>query len=928
MKHALLIFGINLFFFSTHAQRGLVTGIVSDSTTTLPSATVMLLQTSDSTLVNFGVTNNQGVFEIKNVNYGNYFLKITFVGLVSHVSRVTVDKPVVDVRTIKMYSKPQQLAEVIILGEKSPVTVKRDTIEFNAGSFKTQPNANVEDLIKKMPGMEVENDGTIRAQGEQVQRVTVDGREFFGRDPKLATRNLPADAVEKVQVFDRKSDQAQFTGIDDGQKEKTINLELKEEKRNGAFGTLMAGAGTEGRFQGRASINKFQKSQQLSFLGMGNNVNEQGFSLSDYMNFSGGSQQMMGGGGGTMRIQIDGAQSGVPLNFGGRQNGIMTNYAGGLNFNKDFSPKTQLNSSYFYSYLDQNLLRSIDRINYLPIGSYNFTQNSKQLSNSDNHRVNLTLDQKLDSANSFKLTASASYNEANQAYQTNSATTLPDGTLQNEGSNTSTTNSNGLNFNSNLLLRHRFPKKGRTISGNLTFGVNNSESEGTLQSTNQYYTTPGETLDIAQTNSQLNENQAYGANVSYTEPLGNRKYLEASYNIRTNLNQVDRQVWDESAGARTFNQNLSSLYESNYLFSRPALNLRINKLKYNFVVGAAWQQTRLKGELKLQGVNIDRTFENILPSARFNYDFSNFKHLRLDYETSMREPTIQQLQPVVDNSDPLNVYVGNPQLQPSYQHRLLAHWTMFNPASFTSLFSMVRFNYESNAIVNAQNTDLVSFVRTTQPVNVANNYSVNGDISIGFRIKPLNSRINIGPQVETATGINILNEEENDFTQQSVGGSVRYNYSFKEVISIDLVANLDRQTTEYGFATLQDQEFFNQTYTAEASLSVLKNYQLYSDFNYYVYESKTNDFSQAIPILNISFSRFILKNKTGELKVGVMNLLDRSQSVVQTASSNYLQQETVNNLGRYFMFSFTYSLNKQLNPMAGRPGGGFRMIRR
>src|SRR5205085_275873 len=178
-------------------------------------------------------------------------------------------------------------------------------------------------------------------KGEQVQRVTVDGKEFFGRDPKLATRNLPADAVDKVQVFDRKSEQSQFTGIDDGQREKTINLELKEEKRNGAFGTMMAGYGTNDRYTGKANINRFSKGKQLSFLGMGNNVNEQGFSINDYMNFTGGSQQMMSGGGGSMQLTFDGNNAGgVPLNFGGRQNGIITNYAGGLNFNQVVSKKT------------------------------------------------------------------------------------------------------------------------------------------------------------------------------------------------------------------------------------------------------------------------------------------------------------------------------------------------------------------------------------------------------------------------------------------------------------------------------------------------------------------------------------------------------------------------------------------------------------
>jgi hypothetical protein len=268
----------------------------------------MLLSQKDSTLVNFGVSDKSGLFEIKNVSVGDYFLKVTFVGYATYQKRISAVGAGGDINvgSIKMIPQDRELEELVIKGEKAPVTVKRDTIEFNAGSFKVKANANVEDLLKKLPGVEVETDGTVRAQGEQVQRVMVDGREFFGRDPKLATRNLPADAVEKVQVFDKKSDQSIFTGIDDGQKEKTINLELKEEKRNGAFGNMMAGAGTDDRFQAKANINRFGKGKQLSFLGMGNNVNEQGFSFSDFLNFTGGSQQMMGGGGGgRVNIQLD-----------------------------------------------------------------------------------------------------------------------------------------------------------------------------------------------------------------------------------------------------------------------------------------------------------------------------------------------------------------------------------------------------------------------------------------------------------------------------------------------------------------------------------------------------------------------------------------------------------------------------------------------
>ena len=341
--------------------------------------------------------------------------------------------------------------------------MKRDTIEFNATAFKTNKNANVEELLKKLPGVEVDHEGNVTAQGEQVKRVTVDGKDFFGgRDPKLATRNLPADAVDKVQVLDRKSDQAIFSGVDDGQREKAINLELKEEKRHGAFGNVLGGYGTDNRYQAKANINRFDKGKQLSFLGMANNINERGFSIDDYMNFTGGSQQMMGGG--QVRIQIDGdSQNGVPLNFGNRANGIFETYAGGLNFNNEFNKKTELNGSYFYNFLDQDKLQTISRENFLQDGKFIYEERTQQNNTNDNHRASITLDHKIDSANSIRFSTNLNYNETNTDTHTMSQNMTPEQTVLNENISHSISDGITTTLNSTLLFRHKFAKKGEKL---------------------------------------------------------------------------------------------------------------------------------------------------------------------------------------------------------------------------------------------------------------------------------------------------------------------------------------------------------------------------------------------------------------------------------------------------------------------------------
>jgi hypothetical protein len=925
----ILALGIFLLGHAVAAQKFTLKGQLADSAgAPLASATVLLLNPKDSSLVNFAASNSRGYFEMKNINRSNYLFKVTYVGYLPLTIPISPrpEESIVDLGLLNMEVDRRILDEVTIRAERAPVTIKKDTIEFNAGSFKTKPNAMVEDLLKQMPSIEVDNDGTIRAQGEQVQQVTVDGREFFGRDPKLATRNLPADAVDKVQVFDKKSDQAAFTGIDDGQRSKTINLELKEEKRNGAFGNMMAGAGNDKRFTSRLSLNRFSKGSQFSVLGMGNNINEQGFSIDDYMNFSGGSQQMMSGG--AVRLQFNGTNdSGIPLNFGGRNNGLMTNYGGGINLNKDWGKnrKTQVNSSYFYNYLNHDLVQNTLRENFLPNNqNFNFDQLSTQYNTNSNHRVNLILEHRIDSMNSVKWTTNFTFNETDSEVKSLSTTFSPEGTRQNESERLSLSAGATYRLNSTLLYRHRFNKKGRSFATNLVLGLTDTERNGSLSATNTFYIPADSTNTIEQRNYQKNDNQNYGVTVTYTEPLGKRKYLEGNYSISNNRNQVTRVVFDIENENEVVNDLLSNSFSSDYLYQRTGVNFRMNRTAFNLTAGVAYQQTSLNGELNPPFEDISRTFSNVLPVVRFNYDFSGTKHLNFDYETSVQEPTIQQLQPVIDNTDPLNIYVGNPSLRPAYNQNWRVNFTTFDPVSFISFFAFVNVDYTTNAITNAQYIN-DQLVRTTIPVNVSSNFRAMADASFSFQVKKINSRFSIGTNVRNFQTISILNDTENEIEQWTKGGNFRYSYRYKEFFDISLAARLNHQKTTYEFDQ-PTQSNVNQTYSSEANLSFLKNYQFNAGFEYLVYQDPANNFRQEIPLLNLSVSRFLLKNKTGELKFSVNNVFDKALGISQQAANNYFERMVSNSLGQYVMLSFTYALNKHLNPMGMRRGGGMMRV--
>jgi outer membrane receptor protein involved in Fe transport len=477
-----------------------------------------------------------------------------------------------------------------------------------------------------------------------------------------------------------------------------------------------------------------------------------------------------------------------------------------------------------------------------------------------------------------------------------------------------------------LLWRHRFGKKGRTLSTNLQFNYGENDRTGFLDAiTRNYSTAPGETL-IKQSSDQLTENMMYGATLSYTEPLGGRKYLEANYTFRKNLNDVERNVSDVGGDDPVYNEQLSNVYDSDYEYHRAGLNFRMNRTKYNFTVGGSVQQTYLQGYLQLRDVAISRDYQNLLPTVRFNYEFSTSKRLSFDYETSVQEPSIQELQPVVDNSDPLNIYEGNPALRPAYSQSWRTNFTTFNPVNFLSFFAFIDVDYVTNAITNSRSIN-DQFISTTKPVNVDNNMSVNGNASLSFPINKIKSRLSFGGNIRNRRSINLLNDIASTINTQSAGGNLRYSYRYKEIFDLSLSARLERQLTDYEFGQ-DDQIFLNNNYTAESNLTILKNYQFSSSFELLQYENQNNNYNQTIPLLNLSVSRFLLKNKTGELKFAVNNLLDKALGVSQTANLNYIERQTTNSLGRIFMVSFTYSINKQLNPMGMRRGGQMMRIMR
>lgn len=919
-------------------KSGTVKGIVFDTIAKQPvsAATITVLQRKDSSLVTFTMTNSRGEFSLSNIPFGDYRLLVTHVNYhnVNKYFVVSESKKETDLANIEVSDKNKVLEEVVIQAEAPPVTLIGDTVQYNAGSFKTKPNSVVEDLLKKMPGIQVEKDGTVKAQGQEVKKVLVDGKEFFGNDPKIATKNLPADAVDKVQVYDRQSDMAQLTGFDDGNSEKTINLKLKKDKKKGVFGKVNAGGGTEGRYQGRFNVNSFKGARQMSVIGMGNNTNAEGFSFMDILNFSGGMSQLGGSGsGGNVNINISSNDATSGMMGGGNNNAINTSLAGGANYNNIIGTKMEVQSNYFYSRYNPVTDQKLRRQYVLPDSTYFYNQDSRTNNRSFSHRFNLTYDYLIDSMHSLKFTPSLSWqNRKNRSFS--DYETLSEELLRsNKGFSDNYSASDGYNFSGTLLFRKKFNRKGRTLSVSVGSTLNESDGNGELESVNQFYKAGNlvKTDSIDQRSNSESEVKGYNTRAVYTEPLFKRSLLELSVSKNESHSVSDKITYDYnkiSGKHDLVNPLLTNNYENIYGAKIAGIRLRTQKKKYNYSLGVTWQNADLEGTIKtgIKDSVINKSFYNLLPNARFQYNFTRFKNLQLDYRASTSQPTVSQLQPVPDISNPLNVKLGNPDLKQEYNHRLNVNYTGMNPFRNKSFFWFSSYSFTNNRIVNYDVVD--SFGRkTTKPVNVDGVYNLNNDISVGWPLRFIKGTLNFNTGVGYSKTIQFINTIRNNIYNFSVDPGIEITRSFKNKFDLTLNGGFTYNKAKYSLQSSLNNEYFTQDYGVDVGWQLPGNFYFSTDFRYTISSQRSAGFNAKVPLWNASFSKLFLKYNRGELKLNVYDLLNENQAIVRNTNSNYIEDQNNRVLKRFFLLGFTYSLNK-MSANAGGPGRGNIILRR
>ena len=912
--------------FSQNAKHVTLSGQVLDSLDgSLGTATVVLLNPIDSVIVSFAITNTDGEFTIRRVPPGDYLLQVSFLSYIPLTTPVSIsdDQEIIDLGNIFLEPVTSALDEVLVKAERIPMTIRKDTISYNAQAFKTKPNDVVEDLLKKLPGVEVEADGTVKAQGEEVKQVLVDGKEFFGRDPQIATKNLPASAVDRVQVFDKKSDMAEFTGIDDGQDEKAINIELKEEHKKGLFGNIAAGYGTDDRYSNKLTLNKFSKNTQISALGMLNNVNQQGFSMNDYVSFAGGLGNLMRSGGG----RISSANSGLPLSDG-LSNGFVNTGSGGLNFNHDFSKKTKLNLSYFYSSVKKDIVQEVLRESILSESNFFSEEDESENSGNGNNRLNTTIEHKIDSTQNIRIRSSLSFNHSDYDILSQSSVLNQLGSLENTGLRDNHAEGKNMNFTSSLIYRKKFNKRGRNITANVSFGASNDEQIALLNSMNEFFgETAGRTMseDIRQDQQQNNDAINYGIDINYTEPFGKGHFLNLGYSRKNFTNKLLKDVYDiTDLDPALYNAELSNHYNRDYVYDRAETGWRWIKNKSNLQIGVNAQRSYLQGEILLnEKVDINKSYFNILPKMSWNYDLANSKSLRFNYNTSVREPSLTQLQPIIDNSNPLNIYIGNPELRPEYSHRMQLRYFSFSQFSMTNFFAMVNATYTDNAIVNARTID-AQFRQTTTPVNVKNDYRITTFTGFGTPLRFIRSRINLNGNFSYNRGRVFVNTIEENTDRYTTSVDLSFDNMTKDILDFRIGTNIRHSLTNYSVSSNLNQDYINHSYYSELNVNLSDTWSIGTKFNYTIYN--TFDETQRIPLWETSISKYVLKRK-GEIKIAAFDILNRNKGITQNIDLNYIEDIRINSLARYFILNFTYAINQMIGQSA-LPKRGVRMIRR
>ena len=898
-KIYLIVIIIFIFALFANAQEqreiGSISGNLIDDNTKEPvsQANIRILSQKDSTYVTGKASDKDGSFSIP-VKNGNYIVQISYIGYTDLFkdTAVTSRNSNIKLGTLSIHEDGVLLSDALVTAKAMEIVVRGDTIEYNADSYKVTESAVIEDLLKKMPGVEIDKDGQITVNGKVVKKMLVDGKEFFSDDPKVASKNLPARMVDKLQVLDRRTDMSMMTGFDDGDEETVINLTVRPGMKEGVFGNAFAGYGSQDRYEGNALVNFMSDGNQLTLLGGLNNTNNAGFS--DLASAMFGSMGGRGGRGG----------------FGG-SSGITKSANGGLNFSKEFSEKLKFGGNIRYGDTDTDRNSSVYTQNLLSSGNTFESETNKSNSYSQNINMDFRLEWEPDTLTKFIFRPNASIYNNKRSEIGKFSTTNAEGDTINHGDSKYFSEGTGKNIGGTLEASRKLGKPGRVISASISGGMNDSENNGTNLSNTFYRTRPDDIIDQRVKNSSSSNNMRLYA--SYVEPLGKNNFLQLAYNYRFNRSESDKDTRTKDLNGQ-YNQ-LDTAYskrlENDFYNQNLELNFRSSREKYNYMLGVSMQPSKSTSKTfraeSLIG-NVSQNVINFAPMAQYNYLWSRQTNLRINYNGRTDQPSVNQLSSVVDVSDPLNISYGNPDLKPTFNHDLRIRYRNFDPVKNRSYMFMTNAGFTVNDIVTSRMTDRETGKKESTYQNVNGNWNANARFMTNQPLGSIKFTLFSMSFASYNNSNGFSNGEKNTSKRLNLGETLGVNYR-SDMFDVSARGNVSYNKVDNTLAGQQNQEYFNYGGNAQTTIYLPKDFIVESDINYSTNSGYADGFEQKELLWNASISKQIFKQKNGTLRFKIYDILKQKSDISRSVTSNYIRDTTTNTLTSYFMFHFVYRFN-------------------
>ena len=950
MKHFALLLSVLIIGLTTLAQ---VKGTVIDSSNNKPidKAVIGLVIKDKPSDTTYTFTNEKGEFSFDPVPASNFAVIITNsgYGTVAKFIPVKQVEKTINIGIVILAPRGKLLDELVV--KSAPIVVKEDTVEYRADAFKVKEGAVVEDLLKKLPGVEVDKDGNVKAQGKSVTRVKVNGKDFFGGDLKTATKELPSNMVDKIQIIDDYGDQATVSGIKDGEPDKVMNIVTKKDMNKGFFGRATVGGGTEDRYQASFNGNYFNDNKQISLVANSNNTNTSLFNfggggnrgMSSMMTSGRSAMQDAGGAGGMSSI----IQSGDISQFGGNNGGITSTNSLGTNFRDQWGKRISVYGSYSYSHRNTGQLQNTSSQNFFQSNSYINNQDLNAININESHRGTFNLEYQIDSFNYLKVTPNFSYSKSDgNSYSLFNYNQSGVGKTS-DGSNKNLSGSDAPNLSLNVLYNHKFRKRGRNFSASGNFGNSQSNSDQDIINLSYQYVAPFiGARNTFQYIDQLNESHNYGVRLTYSEPINKYRSLDfsASHNLSYSRNDKKTYNVDSLTQVKTMNGFLSNDYENNFYNNRIGVSLRTTMKKYNYTLGISVQPVDLQGKSLTKDSGYKPiTRVNIFPVARFVYNFSRTKAINMSYSGNANQPSFSQLQPVVDVSNQQSVVAGNPNLKPSINHNINLSYNNFNFITGKVLFTNFTFSTIKNQIINKTARLNSGGGSIAVPENVNGYYNLMGFYTYSKPYKNrkyvitfngtanYNHNVNLSDSMVLASGV----LKENLNLQKIIGSNWILSQGFvfelnlKEWLQLGSGVNYSINDNKYKNAGNSSSTSFKNTssnawtFTNNINVNITKRTLLKYDVDYTINNGLASAVSQNPVLMNASLEQQLFKKKNGVIRFAAFDLFKQNTNINRTVNANSIIDTRTNKLTRYFLLTFTYRLQKFVGQAAQ---GGMRVM--